>query len=62
VLAEALVAWFGSGTTTGLDSYSDVCLRRIWRAEHFSWWMTQMLHRPESHDAFDQRLQLSQLR
>ena len=62
VLAEALVDWFGSGTTAGLDSYSDVCLRRIWRAEHFSWWMTQMLHRPENQAAFDLKLQLSQLR
>ena len=62
VLAEALVDWFASGTTAGLDSYSDECLRRIWRAEHFSWWMTQMLHRPENQDAFDLKLQLSQLR
>jgi p-hydroxybenzoate 3-monooxygenase len=62
VLAEALVEWFASGTRTGLDSYSDECLRRVWRAEHFSWWMTQMLHRPENQDAFDLKLQLSQLR
>jgi p-hydroxybenzoate 3-monooxygenase len=62
VLAEALVEWFASGTRAGLDSYSDECLRRVWRAEHFSWWMTQMLHRPEDQDAFDLKLQLSQLR
>ena len=62
VLAEALVDWYRSGTTTGLDAYSETCLRRVWRAEHFSWWMTQMLHRPEGHDAFDLKLQLSQLR
>ena len=48
--------------TTGLDAYSDTCLRRVWRAEHFSWWMTQMLHRAEGQDAFDLKLQLSQLR
>ena len=35
-----------TGSTTGLDAYSETCLRRVWRAEHFSWWMTQMLHRP----------------
>jgi p-hydroxybenzoate 3-monooxygenase len=62
VLAEALVGWFGTGNAAGLDAYSDTCLRRVWRAEHFSWWMTQMLHRPEGQDAFDLRLQLSQLR
>ena len=62
VLAEALVDWYGSGSTTGLDSYSATSLRRVWRAEHFSWWMTQMLHRPPDQDAFDLKLQLSQLR
>jgi len=62
VLAEALVEWFGSGSTAGVDAYSDSCLRRVWRAEHFSWWMTRMLHRAEDEDAFDLRLQLSQLR
>lgn len=62
VLAEALVDWYGSGSTTGLDAYSAACLRRVWRAEHFSWWMTQMLHRPDDQDTFDLRLQLSQLR
>jgi len=62
ILAEALVEWYGTGSTALLDCYSDACLRRIWRAEHFSWWMTSMLHRPEPDDPFDLRLQLSQLR
>ena len=62
VLAEALVDWLRSGKTAGLDAYSDTCLRRVWRAEHFSWWMTRMLHRAEDEDAFDLKLQLSQLR
>jgi p-hydroxybenzoate 3-monooxygenase len=62
VLSEALVDWSRSGSTAALDAYSDTCLRRVWRAEHFSWWMTQMLHRPEGQDTFDLRLQLSQLR
>jgi p-hydroxybenzoate 3-monooxygenase len=62
VIAEALTAWYGSGDTSGIDAYSDTCLRRVWRAEHFSWWMTQMLHRPEGRDLFDLKLQLSQLR
>ena len=60
ILAAALVDWYGGGGTAGLDGYSDACLRRIWRAEHFSWWMTSMLHRHG--DEFDARLQLSQLR
>jgi p-hydroxybenzoate 3-monooxygenase len=62
VLAEALRDWFRSGSPAGLDAYSDTCLRRVWRAEHFSWWMTQMLHRADGQDAFDLMLQLSQLR
>ena len=62
VLAEALVAWYGNGDRSLLDTYSETCLRRVWRAEHFSWWMTTMLHRRPDGDAFDLRLQLSQLR
>ena len=62
VLAEALVAWFGNGDRTLLDGYSRECLRRVWRAEHFSWWMTTMLHRPPDADPFGIQLQLAQLR
>jgi p-hydroxybenzoate 3-monooxygenase len=62
VLADALVDWYRHGSTAGLDAYSANCLRRVWRAEQFSWWMTSMLHRPEQPDAFDLKLQLSQLR
>jgi p-hydroxybenzoate 3-monooxygenase len=61
-LAEALAAWYGSGSPALLDAYSATCLRRVWRAEHFSWWMTSMLHRAPDADQFDLRLQLSQLR
>jgi p-hydroxybenzoate 3-monooxygenase len=62
VLAEALLAWYRTGTTALLDAYSDACLRRVWRAEHFSWWMTSMLHRVPGGDPFDLKLQLAQLR
>jgi p-hydroxybenzoate 3-monooxygenase len=62
VLAEAIVEWYETGSAALLDAYSETCLRRIWRAEHFSWWMTSMLHRPEDQDDFDLRLQLAQLR
>jgi p-hydroxybenzoate 3-monooxygenase len=61
LLAEALVHWFRTGSPALLDAYSDACLRRVWRAEHFSWWMTTMLHRLPEGDAFDLKLQLSQL-
>jgi p-hydroxybenzoate 3-monooxygenase len=61
VLAEALSRWYRTGDTAGLDSYSATCLRRVWRAEHFSWWMTSMLHRPDTGDPFDRKLQLAQL-
>ena len=43
-------------------SYSDRCARRIWRATHFSWWMTTMLHRDPYAGPFDAQLQLAQLR
>jgi p-hydroxybenzoate 3-monooxygenase len=63
VLAEALAAFYRSGDRQLLESYSQTCLRRVWRAEHFSWWMTSMLHRfPDDDGGFQQRLQLSQLR
>jgi p-hydroxybenzoate 3-monooxygenase len=62
VLAEALEAFFSRGDATGLDGYSERCLRRVWRAEHFSWFMTSMLHRPPGQDPFEARLQRSQLR
>jgi p-hydroxybenzoate 3-monooxygenase len=61
-LAEAIVDRYENGGTAGLDSYSAACLRRVWRAEHFSAWMTTMLHRLEGGDPFEERLQLSLLR
>jgi p-hydroxybenzoate 3-monooxygenase len=62
VLADALVAWYREGDRAPLDAYSETCLRRVWRAEHFSWWMTTMLHRDPDGDPFGVRLQQSQLR
>jgi p-hydroxybenzoate 3-monooxygenase len=61
VLSEALGAWYEDGDESGLDGYSDTCLRRVWRVQHFSWWMTSMLHRFGSDDPFEPRLQRSQL-
>jgi len=62
VLADALIAWYRDGSRDALDAYSTDCLRRVWRAEHFSWWMTSMLHKAPGGDEFDEKLQLSQLR
>ena len=61
VLAQAATAYFKTGKSELLDAYSATCLKRVWRAEHFSWWMTSMLHRFPSDDVFQQRLQRSQL-
>jgi p-hydroxybenzoate 3-monooxygenase len=62
VLADALARWYETNDRTGLDRYSESCLRRVWRAEHFSWWMTSMLHRfPHADAEFEERLQRAQL-
>ncbi|MFO1322900.1 MAG: 4-hydroxybenzoate 3-monooxygenase [Burkholderiales bacterium] len=60
-LSRALAAYFASGREDLLAAYSRTCLARIWRAEHFSWWMTSMLHRFPADDAFGHKLQRSQL-
>jgi p-hydroxybenzoate 3-monooxygenase len=61
-LAQALCDRYESGDRSSLDGYSDRCLRRVWRAEHFSWWMTSMLHRfPDEDAGFQERLQQAQL-
>ena len=62
LLAQAIADWYRSGDDSALDRYSTECLRRVWRAEHFSWWMTSMLHRRPDEDPFGWRLRLSQLR
>jgi p-hydroxybenzoate 3-monooxygenase len=61
VLTEALTAFFRDGSTGALDGYSAACLKRVWRAQHFSWWMTTLLHTFDSDDAYGRRLQLSYL-
>jgi p-hydroxybenzoate 3-monooxygenase len=62
VLAEAVEHLYSTGSAEQLERYSQECLRRVWRAEHFSWWMTSLLHKLPGDDPFDVRLQLSQLR
>ena len=61
VLAEALRRVPG-GDDSALDAYSQECLRRVWRTQNFSYWMTALLHRaPDDVDGFATRLQLAQL-
>jgi p-hydroxybenzoate 3-monooxygenase len=61
ILARALAHWKETGSAELLDAYSDTCLERVWRAEHFSYFMTTTLHVDPDQSAFDTRLQLSQL-
>ncbi|MBW8482403.1 4-hydroxybenzoate 3-monooxygenase [Actinomadura parmotrematis] len=60
VLTAAIADWYATGATGGLDAYSATCLERVWRAQHFSWWMTTLLHTFDE-DPYAQRLQLSHL-
>ena len=61
VLARALAEFYSSGRRDLLEGYSATCLRRVWKVQRFSWWMTSMLHRWEDENAFDQRRQLAEL-
>lgn len=61
LLAKALAAFYAKGQTEPLESYSDHCLRRVWKAQRFSWWMTSLLHRFDQNDAFEYRRQLAEL-
>jgi p-hydroxybenzoate 3-monooxygenase len=62
VLARGLSDWFRHGSSERLDRYSAECARRVWRAEHFSWFMTNLLHRDPHRDPFEHRLRLAGLR
>jgi p-hydroxybenzoate 3-monooxygenase len=68
VLAEAMAHYYrgsgrgqGSARTEKLDAYSATCLRRIWKVQRFSWWVTSMLHRSRDDNDFDRRRQLAEL-
>jgi p-hydroxybenzoate 3-monooxygenase len=61
VLARAFASFYRTGSRELLDSYSATCLRRVWRAEHFSWWMTSLLHRFPDATPFQQKIQLAEL-
>jgi p-hydroxybenzoate 3-monooxygenase len=61
VLAGALKSFYHRGDTTLLDAYSEICLRRVWKAQRFSWWMTTTLHRMPDENPFDFRRQVADL-
>lgn len=61
VLARAITECYASKRTDLLDRYSEIALRRIWKAQRFSWWMTSMLHRFPGSDTFQHRVQIAEL-
>lgn len=61
VLARGLERFYGQGDTELLERYSEICLRRIWKGQRFSWWMTSMLHRFDGEDPFEHRIQVAEL-
>ncbi len=61
VLARALHRFYATGNRSLLDQYSSTCLRRVWKVQRFSWWMTSMLHRFPDENPFDRRRQLAEL-
>ena len=61
VLGKAFESYYRAGNTDALQAYSATCLQRVWKVQRFSWWMTALLHRFDSDNAFDQRRQLAEL-
>ncbi|MBC8752865.1 MULTISPECIES: 4-hydroxybenzoate 3-monooxygenase [Paraburkholderia] len=62
ILSEAFKLLYATGSEAKLDAYPDDALKRVWRAEHFSWWMTSMLHRFDDATPFQQQLQVAELK
>jgi p-hydroxybenzoate 3-monooxygenase len=60
-LANAFAEFYRTRRSEFLDAYSSTCLRRVWKAQRFSWWMTQMLHQDPSHSPFDRRRQMAEI-
>jgi len=60
-LADALIDSYKTGNIVGLDAYSSRCLRRVWFAERFSWWMTSLLHKFSDTGSFGWKMQLAEL-
>jgi p-hydroxybenzoate 3-monooxygenase len=61
VFARALERYYAANREDLLNSYSETCLRRIWKVQRFSWWMTSLLHQFEADNPFDKRRQMAEL-
>ena len=61
VLAQAFVEHFRTGSAERLQRYSATALRRVWKAQRFSWWMTSMLHQFPDNNPYQRRVQLAEL-
>lgn len=61
VLVAALEAFFAGRGESLMDTYSATCLDRVWKVQRFSWWMTQLLHRYDAEDAFEERVRMAEL-
>jgi len=60
-LGSALIEYYQHKSSAGIDGYSERCLRRIWRAERFSWWFTMLMHRFPDESGFNHKVQLAEL-
>jgi p-hydroxybenzoate 3-monooxygenase len=61
MLADALIAFYGSGDASGIDGYSARALARVWKAERFSWWFTSLMHRFPETGAFGRKMQTAEI-
>ncbi|WP_017727567.1 4-hydroxybenzoate 3-monooxygenase [Halalkalibacterium ligniniphilum] len=61
VLTKGVAAFYHCGDKDKMQRYSDIALRRVWKAQRFSWWMTTMLHRNHNHSPFERGIQVSEL-
>lgn len=60
-LSKALIEYYANGSEAGIDSYSENCLKRVWKAERFSWWMTHLLHRFDTETEFEHKIKQAEL-
>jgi p-hydroxybenzoate 3-monooxygenase len=61
IMARGFAEFYKAGKTETLEKYSEICLRRVWKAQRFSWWMTSMLHKFDNNNPFDERRQIAEL-
>ncbi len=61
LLSRALTEFYRSGSAARLDQYSQTALRRVWKAQRFSWWMTRLFHLFPDENRFDRRRQIAEL-